>query len=163
MGLFKRAKSIIKDNSRSKNDDTKDRNQLLRELKSKVDTLYTKRLRIDRQIVEQVTIIEKLKKYIDKTNDLKIAQTAKHQLEETERQYQQLQKDKEIIQQHIFEFDATYARLSEQIDQMNQLELEWKSNQTSQSEGLDYQEEKLRRELAELEALSELRKNTLDR
>ncbi|QGH34085.1 hypothetical protein GI584_08650 [Gracilibacillus salitolerans] len=171
LGLFSRAKKIIKSNIKS--DQTKlhqvqkDIEQTMRELKAKVDTNRAQLHRLNQQIVEQQSKVEKFERYEEQATQQAQSNTFGLQKQQAKTEMHELETKKIGLAQKAKKLEDTYQTLQhrqgENLEYLRAMKNGAKANKQiaeSLAESEKY-EEQVRRELAEAEALLELREDSL--
>ncbi|MDX8044639.1 hypothetical protein SH601_01450 [Gracilibacillus sp. S3-1-1] len=145
----------------------KDMEQVIRELKAKLDTRNTKIMQIDQKMIERQGQINKFTRYQEKATQPADTQRFELQKNQAQKELQELEQNRIEMQNSKQQMEAAYDRIvGLQDDKSNYLEvmeMEAKTNKNMAESiaSVHEYEERVRRELAEAEALLELRKEHL--
>ncbi|WP_066191574.1 hypothetical protein [Gracilibacillus timonensis] len=167
MSFFHRLKTVaksymIKDNKKWQRmkDDTE---KTMRELQTKIDTYQMKIQQAAQEIISQQAKVNKLARYQEKADQPEQKQQFALQQQQAEQEIKQLEQRKSQLEQSL----APYQHRFQQIDQdfaetlayIQAMEAEAASKQQEAEtiQQLQQYEDKVRRQLAEAEALLELR------
>jgi len=144
----------------------KDTEQMMRELKAKEDTINMHINRIDQQMIEQQELIKKFERYQSKAETEGDASRFALQKKQAEDEKQSLLSKRSEYEQTLRPFQNSYQTLENGYEQTAayltalQTEAATKQKEAEMITQLNQYEEKVRRELAEAEAILELKKDS---
>ncbi|WP_277678687.1 PspA/IM30 family protein [Gracilibacillus dipsosauri] len=170
MGIFKRIGTILKSNIHSDKNKMievqKDMDQLIRELKAKVETAQVQLGRTEQQVLELEKDIAKFTRYEQKATDASMEASFRMQKETAKSKLDHLLIERtELQQKHdnlLKAFQGLQYRQSESMQYLKTMNMEAQTKKkiADLSNEMQSYENQVRRELAEAEALLELRKDT---
>lgn len=171
MGFFKRAKRILKSNIKTEKNPLhkmqKDFDQIMRELKAKVDTAEAKLHQLEQQILEQQSKVQKLTRYERKATEQGETNTFALQKQQALNEIHALETKKIDLAAEAKQLNDAYQRLKQRQEnqsaylQVMKTEAKGSQQLAASVSAAEKYEEQVRKELAEAEALLELRKDSL--
>ncbi|MFD1066448.1 hypothetical protein [Oceanobacillus locisalsi] len=141
----------------------KEMDKVMREMQAKIDTVQINITRTDEKILEQQGLVEKFERYKEKTAQSHEKSRFQMQQETARKEIEKLQNQKYDLEAQLVPFQQSYERMnqifSETFARMDALEIEASANKNKAEieKFTTEEEEKIQFELAEAEALLELR------
>lgn len=166
MGFFKGFHSSereAKKNRQNLQKSRKEMDRVMREMHAKIDTIQLNMTRANEKLIEQQGLAEKFARYEQSTEQANEKSRFHLQKEAAQNEVKKLQRQKYDLEAQLVPFQQSYDRMSqtfsETFDRLDALERETsaKENEADMMKYTTAEEEKIQFELAEAEALLELR------
>ena len=141
----------------------KDTESTLRELQAKMETYRVKIARVEQEIIDQQTQVNKFIRYQERAYQPEQKQRFALQQQASESEVRQLEQKKQQLQDQLVPYQNSFHQIDNELSEtVTHLQLLEKEAQTKQQQAdlslrLHDYEDKVRRQLAEAEALLELR------
>ena len=161
-GLFSSEREAKK-NRQKLQKSRKEMDSVMREMHAKIDTIQLNIIRTQEKLIEQQGLADKFARYEESSEQANEKSRFQMQKEAAQKEIEKLQHQKYDFETQMVPFQQSYDRMrqtfSETFDQLDALERETsaKENEADIMKYTTAQEEKIQFELAEAEALLELR------
>lgn len=166
--MFKRAKTVAKsyiskDNKKLQNIKV-DTEKTMRELQAKIETFRIKINRAEQEIIEQQAQVNKFVRYQERADQPEQKQRFALQQQQAKEQIKKLEQKKQELEQALIPYQKSFQQIDHEFGatvaylQAMEKEAESKQKEADMVGQLQEYEDKVRRQLAEAEALLELRK-----
>ncbi|GEN88732.1 hypothetical protein MKY30_23155 [Oceanobacillus sp. FSL W8-0428] len=166
MGFFRGFYSSEREAKKSRQNlqkSKKEMDRIMREMRAKIDTIQVNITRINEEIIEKQSLADKFAKYEERTEQPNEKSRFQIQREAALQEIEKLQKQNYDLEAQMVPFKQSYERMSqtfnETFDRLDAMQRETtaKENEADIIKYTAKEEEKIQFELAEAEALLELR------
>ncbi|WP_040979005.1 hypothetical protein [Oceanobacillus jeddahense] len=160
---FHSAEREAKRNKQNLKKSKKEMDRVMREMQAKIDTIQLNITRTNEKLLEQQGLADKFTRYEESTEQPNEKSRFQMQKEAAQKEINKLEKEKYDLETQIVPFQQSYERMSqtfsETFDRLDAIEREAsaKENEADLMKYTTAEEEKIQFELAEAEALLELR------
>ncbi|MFD1413496.1 hypothetical protein [Oceanobacillus jeddahense] len=160
---FHSAEREAKRNKQNLKKSKKEMDRVMREMQAKIDTIQLNITRTNEKLLEQQGLADKFTRYEESTEQPNEKSRFQMQKEAAQKEINKLEKEKYDLETQIVPFQQSYERMSqtfsETFNRLDAIEREAsaKENEADLVKYTTAEEEKIQFELAEAEALLELR------